>query len=213
MKRILISVCVIGLVLLCGCTKTATATPLTGESNGDVKPYYPEEAVPVVVPLVERMENGDVKATIHGGLLIDDEGDVLTEKQIGYGFIDAVRNDDASVTYTIAGDRYESFLEQYQQYCRECLIGAAESGAYESIYAAEVNEDFTFVKMTAETLGYSGLDAAEACFQTGIFAIRAQAFDINAAGTCTVIVVDETSGEEYDRHIFPDEFQLYPVEN
>lgn len=213
MKRIGILLCALCLVLLCGCgNQEAHTSPISGDS-GDAQPYYPEEATPVVVPLVKRLENGDIQATIHGGLLIDDEGDVLTEEQIADGFIDAVRNEDSSVTYTIAGDRYDAFLEKHKQVCRDAIVDGAASGSFESVYAAEVNDDFSFVKATAETAGYASLDAAEACFQSAIYAIRAQAFDINAPGTCTISVVDETSGEEHERHIYPDEFQLFPVED
>ncbi len=211
MKRIWIVLCVMAL-LLCGCG-TANEEPLTStDTAGDVQPYFPEEAIPVVVPLVERLENGDIQATIHGGLLIDDESEELTEAQVADGFIGAVRNEDRSVTYTIAGDRYEAFLEKHKQICRDAIVNGAASGAFESVYKVEVNEDFSFMTGTAETEGYSGLDAGEACFQSAIYAIRAQAFDINAPGTCVMVVVDESTGAEHERHTYPDEFHLFPAD-
>ncbi len=210
MKRICLLVCAILLLSLCGCTESGVSTP--HDMGGDVQPYYPEEAVPVIVPLVKRLENGDVEATIHAGLLLNGESENLSENQIADGIIAAVRNEDRSVTYTIAGDRYEAFLKKMQDTCRREIVDGAASGSFESVYKAEVNEDFTFIKATAEMAGYSGVDAAEATFQSAIFAIRAQAYDINAAGTCTVVVVNETTGEELERHVFPDEFELYPDE-
>ncbi|MBQ3094096.1 MAG: hypothetical protein IJC52_02895, partial [Clostridia bacterium] len=195
MKRIMCLLCAV-LLLCCGCSGNANKEPVTGPpGSDDLRPYYREEAVPVVVPLVTRLENGDVQMTIHGGLLMNGESDVLTEEQKADGFLTAVRNEDQSVTYTIAGDRYEAFLKKHQQSCRDAIIEGGDSGAFESVYKVEINEDFTFAKGIAETAGYSGVDAAEAAFQTGLYAIRAQAFDINAAGTCTVSIVDETSGE------------------
>ncbi len=217
MKRAWLAAAVAVLMLLCGCTTDsvpdAYETPVTGApGNDDAQPYYPEEAVPVVVPLVEYNENGDVLVTVHGGLLIDDEGDVLTAQQIEDGFIGAVRNEDKSVTYTIAGDRYEDFVEKHKQRSRDLIIDSAESGAYESIYKADPNEDFTEIICTADTEGYAGLDASEAIFQSGYYAIRAQAYDINAKGKCVVIVIDETTGEEKDRRVYPEEYDLFPAE-
>lgn len=214
MKRVGCMICAIALMLLCcACgDPVALDEPIVGEVTDDVQPYFPEEPVPVVVPLVERLENGDIKATIHAGLLAEDESEVLTEEQKADGFIDAVRNDDMSVTYTIAADRYEDCVKKVQQECRDEIVNGTATGAFESVYAAEVNEDFTFVKATAESVGYSGLDAAEACFQLSIYAIRAQAFDINAAGTCVISVVDETTGAEHERHTYPDEMHLFPAE-
>ncbi len=214
MKRVLLTVCVLSL-LLCCCAcgdPVALDEPIVGEVTDDVQPYFPEEPVPVVVPLVERLENGDVQVTIHAGLLMEGESEVLSSAQKADGFIDAVRNDDMSVTYTIAGDRYEDYVKKVQQECRDEIVNGTATGAFESVYAAEVNEDFTFVKATAESAGYSSLDAAEACFQLSIYAIRAQAFDINAAGTCVISVVDETTGAEHERHTYPDEMYLFPAE-
>ena len=210
MKRI---VCILAalMLLFCGC-QPALREPVVGSDTGDLQPYYPEEATPVVVPLVERLENGDVQATIHGGLLTEGESEVLTAAQKADGFLSAVLNEDKSVTYTIAGDKYEAFLKKHQDTCRSQIVDGAASGTFESVYKVEINEDFSFAKATASTIGYSGVDAVESCFQTAIYAIRAQAFDINAVGTCTVVVVDETTGAEHERHVYPDEFELFADE-
>ncbi len=211
MKRMWIGLCAVSMLLLMmsGC---GTQTPPPTEDMSNSEPYVPEEPVPVVVPLVERLENGDVQATIHAGLLLNGESEELSEQQIADGFLSGVRNEDQSVTYTIAGDRYEAFLEKHQEECRYQLVEGAASGAFESVYAAEVNEDFSFVKCTAASEGYAGLDAAEACFQSALYAICAQAYDIDAPGHCEIIVVDETTGGVHEQHFYPEEFRLFPVE-
>lgn len=211
MKRFCCLLLAAAMLLLCGC-QPANTEPVVGPDTGDVQPYYPEEAIPVVVPLVTRLENGDIEATIHAGLLTEGETEVLTPAQKEDGFLSAVRNEDKSITYTIAGEHYEEFLKKHQQACRDAIVDGAASGTFESVYKVEINDDFSFAKATAETVGYSAVDAVEASFQTAIYAIRAQAFDINAVGTCTIVVVDETSGEEHERHVYPDEFELYPAE-
>ncbi|MBR5134671.1 MAG: hypothetical protein IKV35_03640 [Clostridia bacterium] len=214
MKRWWILAAALLLLLCCGCENgaggDALVTPQTGP-NDDLRPYYPEEAIPVVLD-AHYLDNGDVQVTIHGGLLINDESEVLNDQQIADGFISGVRNEDQSVTYVIAGDRYDEFLANHKKRCRDAIINGAASGAYESIYAAEPTEDFSYVKATADTEGYSGLDASEAIFETGYYAIRAQAFDVNAVGKCLVEVVDETSGEVLTSRVYPEEFDLFPVE-
>ena len=201
----------LAVLLLCGC-QPAAPVPVPPGEGGDVQPYYPEEAVPVVVPLVTKLENGDYEVTVHAGLLTDGETETLTQAQKEAGYLSVVKNEDSSLTFTIAGDRYEDVVKSVQKKCRREIVDGAASGTFESVYKAEVNEDFTFIKAIAATVGYSSVDAVEATVQSAIFAIRAQAFDINAAGTCTVVVVDETTGEEHERHVYPDEFQLYPAE-
>lgn len=212
MKRWCAVLCAVLVMMFCGCAEETGGVSTPHDMGSDVQPYYPEEALPVIVPLVKRLENGDIEATLHGGLLLEGESEVLTAEQVADGFLAGVRNEDGSVTYTIAGDRYEAFLTKFQKRCRDIIVDAAASGSFESVYKAEVNEDFTFIKATAGTKGYSGVDAAEVTFQSAIYAIRAQAFDIHAAGTCVIVVVDETTGEEYERHTYPDEFELFPVE-
>jgi len=208
MKRLL-CVCLMMMVVLCGCT-TIPEEPLPPAD--DLQPYYPEEAVPVVVPLVERLEDGNVTVTVHAGLLLNGESEELSEQQIEDGYLEAVRNEDQSVTYTIAGDRYEAVKKAVQDDCRYHLVEGAAAGSFESVYKVEVNEEFSFIKATAETIGYNPLDAGEACLQSAIYAMRAQAYDIDAVGYCEMIVVDETTGAEHERHRYPDELQLFPAE-
>ena len=211
MKRIGAMLCAVCLLLgLCACGGQTPPAPVEDTSNE--QPYYPEEAVPVVVPTVEFLENGDVNVTVHAGLLLNGESEELSEEQIKDGYLSAVRNEDQSVTYTIAGDRFEEASKKVRDDCRYHIVEGTAAGSFESVYAAEVNEDFSFVKCTAESVGYNPLDAAEACFQTAILTMRAQTYDPNAPGTCEVIVVDETTGAVHERHIYPDELTLFPAE-
>jgi len=214
MKRLILLLCAAAM-LFCGCSvqetdPNAPLTPKTGV-GGDMKPYYPEEAIPVEHKAV-RLENGDVQVTIHAGLLIDEFSDVLTAEQREQGFTNAVLNEDKSVTYTIAADQYDAFLTAHQERYRAKIKNAAASGAYETVIAAEANEDFTFVTTYAEGQWYSGLDGGEAIFQTAVYAIFAQAFDVDAPFKSTVVVVDE-KGTELLRGNYPEDFHLFPKDD
>ena len=91
------------LFVMCGCNTQSAQDPRTEQPIEN----------PVVVPIGERTAEG-VKVTVHSGLLgVNPE--VLTEEQKADGFISAVRNEDDSVTYTIANDKYDAFVEKKRQ--------------------------------------------------------------------------------------------------
>jgi len=180
MKRI----CCVALcfLLLCGCT----AQPIEQPDDG-----VPTSS-PVVVPIGEETDKG-VCVTIHPGLL-GMNSEVLSDAQIADGFIDAVRNEDDSVTYTIATDRYEAFVADNLAKTK-ATIDETVRGNYPSVTSIEYTEDLSAITLHVirENFEYS-VDAISV-FAVGTLAIMEQAYNIHAPGRCVITVLDENGAE------------------
>lgn len=177
---------------LCGCQ---TQEPPVNELDPNYNPN------PIVVPIGERTEEG-VKITIHAGLLGMDPT-TLTETQIADGFLDAVRNEDESVTYTIATDRYDAFVVKNSESTKS-LIRETVSSSYASVTDVEIAEDLSAVTLKVIRADYEYSVDALAVFSVGSMAIIGQAYDLNAPGSCVITVVDE-NGEQLTQTFYPEE--------
>lgn len=201
MKRVF-SLLLILLLVLCGCgEEPIDDTPPQGEVDLPVE----EETSNIVIPIGERADEG-VKMTIYGGLLGNDS-EVLSQTQIDNGFIDAVRNEDDSVTYTIAADRYDGFIADFRARAKRSIEMTAEDGNYASLIAVECTDDLSAIKLTVDEGLYSQSMDALAVFGTGLIAVTAQSYDIDAPGVCIITVVNE-AGEEISRTEYPKELIL-----
>lgn len=195
MKRILCLL--LACVLLGGCTVQPNEPPNTGS----VLP----EAIPVVVPIAQRTEDGHVQVTIHNGLL-GMNSEVLSDEQKADGFLSGVRNEDGSVTYTIDGAKYEAFLaKRYQATCTS--IEETVRGNYASVTDVSYEEDLSAVTVTVLRDAYEYSVDALVVFALGTLVITYQAYDMDAAGTCVITVLDE-NGEQVSKTVYPDELIL-----
>ncbi len=192
MKRLL---CVLlSCLLLSGCaSQPVEETPVTEPTS-----------IPVVVPIAERADGG-VKVTVHAGLLGMDS-EVLSDEQKADGFVDAVRNEDGSVTYTIDETKYEAFREKkYQKTCTS--IDETVRGNFPSVTGISYEKDLSAVTITAMRETYEFSVDSLVVFAVGTLIIAYQAYDIDAVGTCVITVLDE-NGEQISETVYPDELIL-----
>lgn len=193
-------------LLLCGCQASSseengTKTPVTGAGTlGTLPP-----TIPVVVPIGERTENG-VNVTIHAGLL-GNNSEVLSQTQIDDGFTEAVRNEDGSVTYTIAADRYDAFAARCREEAYKSIMYTAQSGNYVSLETVECAQDLSSITLHVIREYYAESMDGLMVFGTGLIAVTAQAYDLEAPGTCVITVVDE-HGVVISETVYPDELIL-----
>ncbi len=201
MKRIAALVLAM-LMLLCGCASAPVEEPTT--PTDDTLQTLPTSA-PVVIPIGERTADG-VTVTIHEGLLgaLSEE---LTEQQIADGFTAAVRNEDGSVTYTIDATRYDTMIARYREDARKAILYTVEDGSYYSLTAAECEEDLSAITLHVERELYENSMDALMIFGTGMIAVTAQAYDVDAPGRCVITVVDE-AGQTVAQTIYPEELVL-----
>ena len=180
--------------LLCGC----------GEQPAEEPQNELPESIPVVVPIGERTAEG-VKVTIHAGLL-GMNTEYLTEEQKADGFINAVRNEDDSVTYLIDGAKYDAFVEKdYQRTCKS--IDETVQGNFPSVTGVTYEKDLSAVTLTVMRDTYLYSVDALAVFAVGTLVITHQAYDLDAVGSCTITVFDE-NGEQISQNKYPDELVL-----
>ncbi len=187
------------LFVMCGC-----GAP---EDEAPADDFQPQEEITsnIVIPIGERTDEG-VKMTIYGGLLGNDS-EVLSQTQIDNGFIDAVRNEDESVTYTIAADRYDGFITDFRARAKRSIEMTAEDGNYASLIAVECADDLSAIKLTVDEGLYAQSMDALAVFGTGLIAVTAQSYDIDAPGVCIITVVNE-AGETLSTTEYPKELIL-----
>ncbi len=195
MKR-LICILMILVIGLCGCAQQPSDTG-EGESTLPTSP-------PVIVPIGERTEEG-VKVTIHSGLL-GMNSEYLSEEQKADGFLSGVRNEDDSVTYTIANDKYEAFVEKSRQNALKS-IDETVRGNFGSVTNVECEPDLSAVKLTVRRVDYEYSVDAIVVFAVGSLAVIHQAYDVDAPGTCVITVVDE-DGKQVSRNVYPDELVI-----
>lgn len=180
------------MLMLCGCNAQTTEDPSTEPND------------PVVVPIGERTAEG-VKVTIHSGLLGMDS-EVLSDAQKADGFLDAVRNEDDSVTYTIANDKYEAFVEKKRQtMCNS--ITQTVNDSFQSVTSVTYEPDLSAITLTVRRADYEFSVDAIAVFAVGSMAITYQAYDIDSAGNCVITVLDE-NGEQVSKTVYPEELIL-----
>ena len=199
MKRNLCVLVVLAVLMMlcCACSETPAEPEVPAD---DLRPL--PEAIPVVVPIGERTEDG-VKVTIHGGLL-GERGEELSEQQIADGFIDAVRNEDDSVTYTIATDKYDALVARYRADARAAILYTVEDGSYYSLKSIDCAEDLSEITFHVDGNYFRESMDELMVFGNGMIAITAQAYDLDAPGTCVLRVFDE-NGEQIVERIYPDE--------
>ena len=195
MKRV---ICILlSCLMLIGCSAQPTDDP---QGGGSVMP----DSIPVVVPIAERTDEG-VKVTIHEGLLGMDS-EVLSEEQKADGFLSGVRNEDGSVTYTIANDRYDAFVEKsYQKTC--ISIDETVRGNFPSVTGITYEKDLSAVTITAMRETYEFSVDSLVVFAVGTLIITHQAYDIDAVGTCVITVLD-VNGDQISKTVYPDELIL-----
>ncbi len=207
MKRVFCGVFAALLLLSAGCAsqpQQGDVYPIVG-SGGDVQPYYPPEPIPIVIPLAERTDEG-VKVTIHAGLL-GMNNEELTEAQVADGFTDAVLNEDGSVTYTIAEDKYDAFVERERQTAYNGILSASQSADLGSVTDITCTEDLSAVGIYVIEDEYLYSTDAEVVFGAGLTAVMGQMYNIDAPGTCVIKVYNE-AGDVIDEVIYPDELVL-----
>lgn len=203
MKKI--AMLVLSLVLLlAGCAAPVQDDPNVG-TTGDAQPYYPPEPVPVVLPIAERID-GAVKVTVHGGLLGDDT-EVLTDAQKADGFIDAVRNEDDSVTYTISEDKYDAYVERLRSNHYNTILYMGVNA--DAVTDIKCTDDLSAIDIYVIRNEYVQSTAGEIVFGVGLNAMHGQVYNIDAPGTCVITVYDEYN-EIVEQVTYPDELVLYP---
>ncbi len=190
------------LVLLCGCTAAPTETPTA--PTEETLQTLPTSA-PVVIPNGERTSDG-VKVTIHAGLL-GELTEELTEQQVKDGYTAAVKNEDGSITYTIAADAYDTTVARYRADARAAILYTVEDGSYYSLKSAECAEDLSSITLHVDRALYEDSMDALMVFGTGMIAVTAQAYDVEAPGRCVIKVVDD-AGATISETVYPDELIL-----
>jgi len=191
MKR-WICILLVSILTLCGCNAQPTEDPSTVPND------------PVIVPIGERTAEG-VKVTIHSGLLGMDS-EVLSDAQKADGFIDAVRNEDDSVTYTIANDKYEAFVAKKRRAMCDSITQTVND-SFQSVTSVTYEPDLSAITLTVRRADYEFSVDAIAVFAVGSMAITYQAYDIDAVGNCVITVLDE-NGEQVSKTVYPEELIL-----
>jgi len=204
MKRIAVLMLAV-LLLFVGCAAPDSGSeyPKVGSADDDARPYYPPEPIPVVVPLAERVE-GAVKVTIHKGLLGNDT-EVLTDKQKEDGFLDAVRNEDESVTYTIAEDKYDALVERHRSNNYGAIVHMLVN--YDSISLIECTDDLSQIDIYAIRDEFVHSTEGEVVFGVGLHAMLGQMYNIDAPGVCVITVYDENN-EIIEQTTYPEQLNL-----
>lgn len=123
--------------------------------------------------------------------------------------VDATKNSDGSITYTIDGEKYDDMLSEYRQSICNELSNLANTEDAPSIKAITASDDMTKVTMTVDYDAYSN------SFDSLMILAPVMYVDIYhvIAGVpqddirFTIDIVDEASGETKDSCLYPDDFE------
>lgn len=210
MKKLIALLLALAMVLsLAACGNTASA-PADQSSPAKEAPAStpvapaPKEDVKITLPaeLVELMEEDD------GDSSSDSDSSFLDVSKSD-SVLDAVKNSDGSITYTIDGEKYDDMLSEYKTTICDALSEIATSGETPSIKAVTATDDMKKVTMTVDYAAYSNsfdsLMILAPVMYLDVYHIIAGVsqddirFDID--------IVDEASGEIKDSCTYPDDFE------
>ena len=144
-----------------------------------------------------------VDIVIPASLVTEDASDKLTAEQKQHGIIKAVAQDDGSVTYTFKRSAYETYIAELKQTTANGLDQIIHDEDVTSIKTVSYNDDFSALTFTVDRAAFEnstdGLTCYGAYLAVSVYKAYAQLDD-----TCTITIVDETTGETLGSVTYPD---------
>ena len=127
----------------------------------------------------------------------------LTQEQKDNGFIDIIKNNDGSATYTIKEKDYKVFIVDLK---KEATNGIDEitDGTFTSIKSVSYNDDLSEITIVADKEAFNGSFDSLSMMSCSLNSLIYQRFDVNAKGKCTVKVKDSASGEVFKTKTYPE---------
>ncbi len=191
-----------------GCFCWVYNTPAIKEAF--VKTYNNENSSFSVKETFGNVLSGTVEINIPLALLeLDGEpfDYKLSEENKENGFTSIKKNSDGSATYTIKKKEYNKFIEEYRAEIKSSLDILTTDGTFPSIQKIEYTDNFDKITIIANKEKFESSLDSMSVMTCGLSSCAFQMFDVNSDRKCTVEVKDSTTGEVFQRTIYPDALQ------
>lgn len=149
-----------------------------------------------------------VEITLSGQLLSKDAVDHLTQEQKDMGYLSVTLNDDGSVTYDIAADKYKIVLAEFKKQTIMSLDSMTNGDKYQTIRGVLYDKNLQNIKLVVTTQKEYNAHIADyiACWQAGALACLYQEMSGNQDYTVKVKIQDSATGNVFKTFEYPQAF-------
>lgn len=155
----------------------------------------------------------DVEVRLPISMLVE-EGEDLDFESISSqakenGIKDVIQNEDGSVTYLMSKDKHVELMDNMEKNIAEVIREAVEGNTFESVKAINPSKDYREFEIVVNKEKYEGSFDSFIALGMGMQSMYYQVFNGNSSEKikATINIKDESTGEVFDRIIYPDDLE------